>query len=111
MQLVAFVSDVSSTDPLACNVYNAAKIEVLADNMAEGVEEMETVQSNAVVSVSGNTVNLLGEHAGAEVYSVTGSEASRINAGEQSFTLSAGIYLVRVRQVNGAVTVCKLVIR
>ena len=111
MQLVAFVSDVSSTDPLACNVYNAAKIEVLADNMAEGVEEMEAVQSNAVVSVSGNTVNLLGEHAGAEVYSVTGSEAARINAGEQSFTLSAGIYLVRVRQVNGAVTVCKLVIR
>ena len=111
MQLVAFVGDVSATNPMACNVYNADKIEMLTNNMAEGIEEMETVQPEAAVSVNGNTVTLLCEHTGAEVYGITGTEAARVNAGEQSFTLPAGIYLVRVRQINGAVAVCKLVVR
>lgn len=33
MQLVAFVSDYSSTSPTSCNVYNAAKIPVVTNNL------------------------------------------------------------------------------
>lgn len=111
MQLVAFVSDFSESDPTACNVYNAARVAVLTNNMADGIEDVETVQPGGAVSVNGNTVTLFSEHTGAEIYAMTGAEIARVNAGEQSFTLPAGLYLVRIRQANGDVAVCKLVIR
>lgn len=108
MQLVAFVSDVTSS-PMTCHVYNAAKIPMLTNNMSAGIEETELPK--AIVSVKGHQVTLLGEHSGVEVYSITGALATRVAAGEQTFDLPSGVYVARVHQTNGTVTVSKLVVR
>lgn len=110
MQLVAFVSDFSGSNPMACNVYNAAKIAVLTDNMAEGIDCGELVATPSVVTVSGRTVSLPAGCAGAEVYSVTGALIHQA-VGEASFTLPKGLYLIRVRMANGSVEGCKAVVK
>ncbi len=110
MQLVAFVSDFSSSNPQACNVHNAAKVAVLTNNMADGIGREELAATPSVVTVAGRTVSLPAGCAGAEVYSITGALMHQAAAGESSFTLPKGLYLIRVRMADGSVEGCKVAI-
>ena len=101
MQLVAFVSDFSSSNPQACNVHNAAKIAVLTNNMADGIGREELAASPSVVSVTGHTVSLSADCEGVEVYGLAGTLLRRVGAGESSFTLPEGLYLLRVLKADG----------
>lgn len=112
MQLVAFVSNFSEADPTACNVYNAAKVAILADNMADGVEENVTdVQAQPVVRLEGNQLILPASLAKAEVYTSTGSLVHSVTAGVERVTLSSGFYVVRVQTLDGTVSTAKVMVR
>ncbi len=112
MQLVAFVSNFSEADPTACNVYNAAKVAILADNMADGVEEnVADVQAQPVVRLEGNQLILPASLAKAEVYTSTGSLVHGVTAGVERVTLSSGFYVVRVQTLDGTVSTAKVMVR
>lgn len=114
MQIVAFVSDFSESDPTACNVYNAAKIAILADNMAdaEGIEEnVQAPSARPVLRLEGNQLVLPATFAKIEVYTTAGSLVRSISADVDRVSLPAGFYVVRVQALDGTVSAAKIMVR
>lgn len=111
MQLVAFVSDYSQTSPTSCNVYNAAKIPVLTNNLAEGIEETTGSGRSVLFTYDGSQMHIVGDFKQADIYTMSGSLATGLTAGQSSFVLPAGVYVVRTLLPTGAVDVQKLVVK
>lgn len=109
MQIVAFVSDFSSVSPTACNVYNAAKIDVLTDNLA-GVETV-AIDKAPLFTFHGNQMNIVGDFQQMEFYSVSGSLVATLAKGENSLQLPRGIYVVRSLLPSGGISVQKLIVK
>lgn len=110
MQLVAFVSDYSGSNPTACNVYNAAKIPVLTDNMADQVEDLD-VSHLLLFTYDGTQMHIAGDFLQADFYTASGTLVVGLKKGQTSFVLPAGLYVVRALLPSGAVDVQKLLIR
>jgi len=110
MQIVAFVSDFSSTSPTACNVYNAAKISLMTDNLAQGVEE--TVAGRApFFTFDGSQMHIVGDFLRADIYTASGALAASLKNGEQTFLLPPGLYVVRTLLPGGGTDVQKLIVK
>lgn len=110
MQIVAFVSDFSSTSPTACNVYNAAKISLMTDNLAQGVEE--TVAGRApFFTFDGSQIHIVGDFLRADIYTASGALATSLKNGEQTFLLPPGLYVVRTLLPGGGTDVQKLIVK
>lgn len=110
MQIVAFVSDFSSTSPTACNVYNAARIPLLTDNMADGIEGVEADKA-PLLTFDGAQTNIVGDFQQIEFYSLSGSLVATLAEGENALHLPAGIYVVRALLPSGGMSVQKLVVK
>lgn len=112
MQLVAFVSDYSGTSPTACNVYNAAKIAVTSNNMAEAAGIGSVGKEPAVrFAYDGVQMRLVGDYQRADFYTTSGTLVTSLDNGHSSFVLPAGFYVVRTVLPSGAVDVQKLLIK
>lgn len=109
MQIVAFVSDFSSTSPTSCNVYNAAKIDVLTDNLTS----IETVgiDKGPLFTLYGTQMNIVGDFQQVEFYSISGSLVATLAKGENSLQLPRGIYVVRSLLPSGGISVQKLIVK
>ena len=110
MQIVACVSDFSSTSPTACNVYNAARIPLLTDNMADGIEGVEADKA-PLLTFDGAQTNIVGDFQQIEFYSLSGSLVATLAEGENALHLPAGIYVVRALLPSGGMSVQKLVVK
>ena len=110
MQIVAFVSDFSESNPTACNVYNAAKIAITTNNMADGVEE--TIADRApLFAYDGAQMHIAGDFQQVDFYTTSGTMAGSLKQGEHTFTLPAGLYVVRTLLPSGGIDVQKLLIK
>ena len=110
MQIVAFVSDFSSTSPTACNVFNAARIPLLTDNLADGIEDVNTEKA-PLFTFHGKQMDVVGDFQHVEFYSLSGSLVATLAEGENTLHLSAGIYVVRTLLPSGGMSVQKLVVK
>jgi hypothetical protein len=110
MQIVAFVSDFSESNPTGCNVYNAAKIPVTTNNMAHGVEE--TIADRApLFTYDGAQMHIVGDFPLVEFYTTSGTLVRSLKQGEHAFTLPAGFYVVRTKLPSGGIDVQKLLVK
>lgn len=108
MQLVAFVSDYSSTSPTSCNVYNAAKVPVLSSS--QSIDKAE-VGPAVLFSYNGSQMNIVGDFLQADFYTASGALATSLKKGQCTFNLPAGLYVVRTLLPSGMVDVQKLLIK
>lgn len=110
MNVVAFVSDFSETDPTACNVFNAATLPVLANNMADGIGAVGAAPA-PLFTYDGSQMHIVGDFQKADFYTASGSLAASLKGGEQTFQLPAGLYVVRTLLPDGNTDVQKLIIK
>lgn len=111
MQIVAFVSDFSGSKPTMCNVYNATKTPLLANNMAEGIEAATGDIERPLFSYDGRLIRIAGQFTQADIYAVDGAQVASLTAGESTFMLPTGLYIVRTTMPSGYVDVQKLLIK
>lgn len=109
MQLVAFVSDFSDSDPTACNVHNAAKIPVLTNNMADHIAA-EKSELPLQITYDGAQVNVTGDFQQADFYTLSGAWVASLKSPQTSLALPAGFYVVRTCLPDGNADVRKLMI-
>ena len=110
MQIVAFVSDFSESNPTACNVYNAAKIDITTNNGVEGVEEIIANRA-PLFTYDGAQVHVVGDFQQVEFYTTSGVLTGSMRQGEGAITLPAGFYVVRTKLPSGEIDVQKLLIK
>lgn len=110
MQIVAFVSNFSSTSPTACNVYNATKISVLPEDETHGIGAVEAEHA-PLFTFDGHQMRILGQFQKADIYAASGALATTLSAGQDSFVLPVGLYIVRTVLPSGKVDVQKLLVK
>ena len=109
MQIVAFVSDFSSTSPTSCNVYNAAKIAVLTDNLT-GIEAVG-IDKAPLFTFDGSQMHIVGDFIQADFYTTSGTLVASLDKNNSSFVLPTGFYVVRTQLPSGIMDVQKLLIK
>lgn len=110
MQIVAFVSDFSSVSPTACKVYNAAKIPLVTDNLADAIGRVEA-ECAPLFRFDGNQINIVGRFLKSDIYAASGTLVTTLAGGKNAFMLPAGLYIVRTTLPSGAMDVQKLLIK
>lgn len=111
MQIVAFVSDFSESDPTACNVYNAAKIPVTTNISPGGIGTPVVSERAPIFSFDGVRMHISGDFQQVEFYTASGAFAGSLNQDEHTFHLPAGLYVVRTLLPSGGVNIQKLLIK